>query len=138
MLNLSNVEILFSKSKHYVCIAGLIHIFAAFVLLHSSLTMLLIYGLFVVLFINLIQIVRHPNPLRLYSQLTCHKTYWILHAWSGDAIQYDKVRIFFDCGLFIVLQLSADGLNKKLFIFKDQLSASQHRMLHVITKIERS
>ena len=96
------------------------------------------YGLFVVLFINLVQIVSQPNPLRLYSQLTCHKTYWILHAWSGDAIQYDKVRICFDGGFFIVLQLLADGLDKKLFIFKDQLSASQHRLLHVITKIERS
>ena len=100
--------------------------------------MILIYGLFFVLFINMVQIVRKPNPLRLYSQLTGHKTYWVLHLWSGGTIQYEKVRICFDGGLFIVLQLSADGLKKKLLIFKDQLSTSQHRLLHVITKIERS
>jgi hypothetical protein len=138
LLNLSNVEIVFCKSKYYVRIAGLIHIFAAVVLLHSSLSMILMYGLFFVLFINIVQIVRKPNPLHLYSQLTGHKTHWILHRWSGDTIRYEKVRICFDGGLFIVLQLSADGLKKKLLIFKDQLSTSQHRMLHVITKIGRS
>ena len=115
--------------------AGLIHLFAAFVLLQSSLPHVFMGVMLIILLLGMLQIVRCDSHLPLYSKLTYHTTYWLLHGRHGEETQYEQARICFDGGLFILLQLSAVGLEKKLLIFKDQLTISQNRMLHVITKI---
>lgn len=115
--------------------AGIIHLFAAFVLLQSSLPIVLMAVLLIVLLAGMMRIIRSDGHLPLHSKLTHQTTYWLLHGRHGEETRYEQARICFDGGLFILLQLSADGVDKKLLIFKDQLTHSQIRMLHVITKI---
>lgn len=138
MLPLSNFEIIFDKSNSYVRIAVLVHCFALLVLLNSSLSNWLACGLVFVLCVCLLQIAHRPNHLYRYAKLIGYPTVWVLQFDTGKTIVYEKAHICFDGGLFIVLQLTADTHKKQLLIFKDQITQTQHRMLQVITKIQRS
>ena len=83
----------------------------------------------------MMRILRSDSHLPLYSKLTYHNKYWLLHGRYGENTQYERMRICFDGGFFMLLHLSSDALEKKILLFKDQLNTSQIRMLHVITKI---
>lgn len=145
MLPLSNIEITFCKSNDYVRIASLVHCFAAVLLVNSSLPNWLRVTLVLILCISLLQLLRSPNHLYPYTKLMGYSTYWVVEYNTGKTMEYTKARIRFDGGLFIILQLRTDQTQVTaqknqvaLFIFKDQLTSKQHRMLEVITKIQRS
>ena len=135
MLTISDFTITFNKSRYYVRLALLLHLFAGIVVLNSSLPIVIVILMLLVLANALMRILRGVSHLPLYSKLTYHSKYWLLHGRYGENIQYDQMRICFDGGFFMLLHLSSDTMQKKIVLFKDQLNLTQIRMLHVIAKI---
>lgn len=135
MLTISDFTITFNKSSYYVRLALLLHLFAGIVVLKSSLPIFIVVMMLLVLANAMMRILRSDSHLPLYSKLTYHTNYWLLHGRYGENTQYETMRICFDGGFFMLLHLSNESSEKKILLFKDQLNTNQIRMLHVITKI---
>lgn len=81
---------------------------------------------------------KHPNPD--YLQLEYYPGCWTLHRTDGRKDKYDKLYIGFDGGLFIHLvfirtqQPSRSKRQTRLFLFKDQLSKPQLRIVQLLKK----
>jgi len=116
-------------------VASVIHVFGLYVLLNSSLPMSIQIGTSFVLIASIMQIARSRIPVPAFAKLSYHKNYWLLHGIHGNEIRYERAYISFDAGLFFLLTLANDDLQKKLVVFNDQLTNTQYWALNVIGKI---
>ena len=129
MLPSSDFTITLNKSKDYLRCAVCIHVLAMIVLLRSALPPLIIYSLLLVLIITLVHIIRSKVPLPRYQKLSYHPGYWLLHEVGGKQTKYERAAVGFDGGLFVLLTLTGINLQKKLVIFKDQITIEQYRVI---------
>lgn len=132
MLPISNFTIRLDASKDYVRIAILLHLLTCIILVRSDLPWPVIMILGSVLMAILLAIIYTKNPLSNYRQLTYHPGYWLLEDRSGHEVAYDKARIHFHGGFYIILRLTGKTTDKKLIIFKDQLTHEQYRCLELM------
>lgn len=135
MLPISNFTITLGKSSTYLKLVCLIHVFAVVVLWNSSLPLYILIIMMLILLVSFILIAYSRVPVPAFNQLSYHKNYWLLHDVYGHTIKYEQAHISFDAGLFVLLTLTGEDASKKLVIFADQLTTSQHRALNVIGKI---
>ncbi len=137
MLPISNFTITLGKSKYYLRLACLLHVFAGVVLYNSSIPVFCQICLSMVLAVSLIRIARSRLPMAAYNQISRRSNYWLLHGVDEQDIRYEQAQISFDAGLFFLLKLTNNNRLKTLVIFIDQLSSSEYRALNVLGKISR-
>lgn len=83
----------------------------------------------------LYRMLRSGLPLPRYQRLAYQSSHWCLFEVDGRQQQYKEAAIGFNGGLFILLTLKNDEQQKKLVIFKDQMSVMQYRILTVAVKM---
>ena len=137
MLPISNFTITLGKSKYYLRLACLLHIFAGVVLYNSSIPIFCQICLSMVLAVSLIRIARSRLPMPAYNQISRCSNYWLLHRVDEQDIRYEQAHLSFDAGLFVLLKLTNNTTSKTLVIFLDQLSSLEYRALNVLGKISR-
>ncbi len=135
MLHLSNVAITFGKSNDFVKLAGLLHVFGAYVLYQSSLPQVLLTGMALIGVVSIGRILRNPTPVPAFVSLSHHNDHWRLLGSYHQETRYEHVCIGFDAGLFMLLTLTDASTCKKLVVFRDQLTRSQYRALNVLGTI---
>lgn len=129
MLLSSNVTISLSKSKDYLRCAVFIYALAFIVLMRSGLPLSITIPLSLLLIIFLALTIYSNAPIQAYQLLTYRSGYWLLNKVDGLEVKYEQLTISFDGGLFILLTLTGINPQKKMVVFKDQLTLAQYRVL---------
>ena len=105
---------------------------STFAVLNSALPLLIQLMLILYLMACMTHVLLKKDP---YVALLYQASRWLLHKTNGQILYYQQMRIQFDGGLFILLSLTDDVLQKQLIIlFKDQLTHDQMRMIHVFSQ----
>lgn len=125
----SNVTIHFEISRDYRRLAALLHGLALILVWISSFSLFLMCLLSLALIYQGWRVVLHGRPAREDETLTKGALGWQLSTRSGQLTQFQQVLIGFDCGLFMILQLTGDEIRKNRVVFHDQLTADQYRVL---------
>ena len=131
MLAISDFRINLARSNDYLRCAILVHALALIVLIKSSWPIGLKIPVFFVLLLILICIIFNRIPLIYRHDLFYQAGYWYLQKEGKEAIQFQKVSIHFEGGLFVVLSLSGLSKTRQLIVFKDQMNSEKYRILKI-------
>lgn len=135
MLPLSDFSITFNNSNDFLRCILLAHIAAGSLLLLSALPALLISLSLILLSISLLYTRKNAVPQPYCKQLTAHQKIWLLDYQDGHQMEANTVCVNFDGGFFLLLLLISNHSKKRLIVFNDQLTPTQHRYLKVLSQI---
>ena len=134
MLPLSNLSIQINKSIDLLRCIIVVHLAAAALVMQANFPLPISILMLVLLALSLQRAYQDPSPKPHFIKLTCHPQFWQLHTIDGRQIQYDSLRINFDGGFFLMLLLTNKTTKKRLVVFNDQIDASAHRLLTVLSR----
>jgi len=134
LLPISGIVIVFQRSNDFLRSSLILHGLAAYLLIRSAIPNTLMVIVLLMLIMNLIWFCYNGLPCPRYKQLSFHGAHWFLETVTTNTIRFQNARIVFDGGLFFLLKLSNEQNSRTLFIFKDQITIAEYRVLKFIEK----
>ena len=134
MLPISGIVIVFQRSNDFLRCSLIIHGLAAYLLTRSAIPHTLLVIAFLMLIINLNWLCYNGLPCPRCKQLSFHGAHWFLETVTTNAIRFQNALIVFDGGVFFLLKLSNEQDSRTLFIFKDQITIPEYRVLKFVEK----
>ncbi|MFC3909274.1 hypothetical protein ACFORL_09335 [Legionella dresdenensis] len=135
MLNWSNCTVTFSDSGYYIRTCLFIYGLAIAALLNSSLPLSVKFGLGFVLMLYLLVLLKRKKTYPNLDKLEYKGNKWTMFETTGIAAVYTTHQILIDGGIFFLVKLTGENTARKLVIFKDQISADDRRILHILARL---
>lgn len=135
MLPAFDFSLTFDTSRDYIRCVVLTHIGAACLLFNSNFNALFITLCLLLLLISYINVSKTGSPQQNYRELSYHQTFWLMRYHNQPDERFDSVRIRFNGGFFLLLELLNTTTPKKVIVFNDQISEDKRRRLMVLARI---
>lgn len=136
MFHLSECTIEFYDSRAYCRLMWTLHVMAICLLANSGLPGwakgLLISGMLV----ESLRVYRFPKPYPAFERLHIREGACILMLKNQAVVQYTHCRVLVNCGLFFLLELSAQDATRVLVIFFDHIELDCYRTICFLEKIQ--
>lgn len=135
MPNLSSNVIELRKSKNYKRLAFIIAIFTVFMIVDSSLPLIMQVVCILALSINHLYIVHNPRPTNPYSSIVCLSDEIVLQTLGNECHYFSKRKLIMANSLFYLFQFTSAKTTKHLVVFTDQISKEQCRLVIIGPKL---
>lgn len=131
----SNLLINLNKSRDYLLLGLFLNLLIIFLILQQNYSLIYTAIFCSMLIFPMINIYKTKKPHPNYLQLNFYQKKWFLHLANGEKIEYEKIKIRFDAGFFMLISLRGKNYHKNLVIFYDQITNDERRRIFLLEKI---
>ncbi|MDF1757045.1 MAG: hypothetical protein P1U74_01930 [Legionellaceae bacterium] len=135
MLISSNLTINLHRSRDYLIFGVAVNLFVLVLMYCAEIPFKYIFGSICLQAWPMLDICQTKLPHSNILKLAYYQKHWFLYHKNGQELEYEKVQIRLDTGLFMLISLSGINKRKNLIIFYDQICDDERRRLNIIEKI---
>ncbi|MFA5959174.1 MAG: hypothetical protein WC785_01490 [Tatlockia sp.] len=136
MLNAFKQPIELNQSQLYLRIAFLVYLGAGVALFYSAFAIASKISIALILFYQLLKLIKNPCVNAGYIRLTYRQNQWLLLSTTQQEEKYARARVAFYGGIFLLLELGRENKKKRLVIFTDKGNEAVWRMIKIIEKLQ--